>query len=65
MLDPISNQLFSHDAIKYIYQNPDVVVSHGPVPSKPFEVKAPEKTDKSKKDLGKNKQQNKNQSKKY
>lgn len=58
-MDPLSNQLFSHDAVKYIYQKPDVVVNHDYMPTKPFEIKAPEKSKRTKKDLGKNKQQDK------
>ncbi len=58
-MDPVSNQPFSHDYAKYVYQTPDVwVINHGLPPSKPFEVKAPEKSKKTKKDMEKEKKQN-------
>ena len=54
-MDPISNQVFSHDSVKYVYQDPDVrMINQGLPPSKPFDPKAVKKT---KKDLKKNKEQ--------
>ncbi len=48
-MDPISNQVFSHDSVKYVFQDPDVrIVNQGPPPSKPFEIKAAEKSKKTK-----------------
>jgi hypothetical protein len=59
-MDPINNQLYSHDAIKYIYQNPDAMqIDPVSLPNKPFELKAPDKTQKSKKDFSKDKEQEK------
>lgn len=56
-MDPISNQMFSHDYPKFVYQNPDVlIVPPGPTAFKPFEIKGPEKSKKTKKDLDKKKQ---------
>ena len=49
-MDPISNQSFSHDYVKFVFQTPDArVVYRATPPPKPFEVKAPEKSEKSKK----------------
>ncbi|MBA2369408.1 MAG: hypothetical protein H0V82_10360 [Candidatus Protochlamydia sp.] len=65
MADPISNQVFSHDYVKYIYQEPDVRITHHTVmPAKPFELNPPEKSKKNKKDLGKNKEQDSSERKK-
>ncbi len=59
-MNPISNQLFSHDSIKYIYQYLDAIpMSPNYLPKKPFKLEAPEKAKKSKKDVGKEKEQNK------
>lgn len=61
-MNPISNEMFSHDAVKYVYQDPNVrVVNYGihPHPVKPFEVKAPEKSKKTKKNFDKRKGQEK------
>lgn len=59
-MDPLNNQLFSHDAIKYMYQTPDAMqINPSSIPSKPFELNAPEKAKKTKKDLGKDKEQEK------
>jgi hypothetical protein len=52
--------VFSHDAVKYVYQDPNVqVVNYNAVPTKIFKVDAPEKSKKSKKDLEKNKKEEK------
>jgi len=50
-------QPFSHDAAKYVNQNPDVrIVNRELHPVKPFQLnKSPDKSEKAKKDLGKNK----------
>lgn len=53
-MDPISNQQFSHDYTKFVYQDPDVKIIHKEPPRKPFEVKPTEKSKKSKKDNQKN-----------
>lgn len=56
-MNPISNQSFSHDYIKFVYQNPDVrVIHYGLYPAKPFKVDAPEGSEKTKKDLKKKQQ---------
>lgn len=57
-MDPISNQVFSHDYVKYVYQDPDGrIVNQGhPPPAKPFDLKGPEKSKKTKKDTDKEKQ---------
>ena len=50
-MNPISDDLFSWDYVKYVYQDPNVrIIDHGPPPAKPFELKAPEKSKKSKKE---------------
>lgn len=55
-MNPISNQGFSHDAVKYVYQDPDVRrVNQGPPPSKPFNIKVTEKSKKTKKEADKKK----------
>lgn len=65
MPDPISNQVFSHDYMKYVYQDPDVRIIHSTAPpAKPFELNPPEKSKKSKKDLDKNKQRESGEKKK-
>jgi len=57
-MNPISNQPFSHDAIKYVYQDPDVrMVNQGPPPAKPFKIKTPEKSKKSRNDGKKKKKE--------
>lgn len=60
-MDPISNQQFSYDAEKYVYQKDIVLPRDHPVelPSKPFKIESPDKTKKSKKDLEKEKQKKK------
>lgn len=55
-MDPISNQVFSHDYIKFVYQDPDARFVKPP-PTKPFEIKGPEKSKKTKKDMDKKKEQ--------
>ena len=61
-MNPISNQLFSHDAVKYVFQDPDVrIVNHGPLPIKPFVLEPTEKSKKTKKDVNKEKQQGQEQ----
>lgn len=55
-MDPISK--FTHDSEQYIYQTPNVrIVHHGPPPTKPFEIEAPDTSKKTKKDLEKRKQE--------
>lgn len=50
--DP-TNQVFSHDAVKYVYQESDIrMVNPSQLHVKPFRVKSPEKT----KDANKKKQ---------
>lgn len=54
-MNPISNQQYSRDSEKYIYQdspNP-LVVNQGP--AKPFKVSSPHKSEKAKKDVKKGK----------
>lgn len=57
----ISNQEFSHDSVKYVYQdNPNAqVVNQGQPPTKPFKVTSPDRSAKTKKDLKKEKKQDK------
>lgn len=53
-MNPIYDDLFSFDYVKYVYQEPNVrVINHGPPPTKPFELKSPDKSKKSKKDMKK------------
>lgn len=53
-MDPISNQKFSFDFQKFVLQDPNVrVVRHHLAPPKPFDIKAPDKSSKSKKDMKK------------
>ena len=62
-MNPLSNpnQVFSHDAEKYIYQEPDMrMVNPALFTAKPFKVKPPEKSKKAKKDVNKNKSQGEN-----
>jgi hypothetical protein len=55
-MDPISNQVFSHDAVKFVYQDPDVrFINYNIQVRKPFKVEAPENSKKTKKDVGKGK----------
>lgn len=55
MTDPISNQQFIHDFQKFVWQEPNAwVVNYKSVP-KPFNLDAPEKPEKPKKDLDKEK----------
>jgi hypothetical protein len=57
-MDPLSK--FSHDAAQYIYQTPNVwIIEHGAPPNKPFSINAPEKSKKTKKDLEKRKEKEK------
>lgn len=56
-MDPISGQVFSHDYPKFVFQDPDVRVNPAAHPPKPFDLNAPKKASKSKKDLGKQKKQ--------
>jgi len=57
-MDPLSK--FSHDAAQYIFQTPNVrIIEHGPPPKKPFEVKSPDKSKKTKKDVDKRKEKEK------
>ncbi len=53
MVDPVSNQQFSHDFQKFVWQEPDSwVVNYKAVP-KPFNLEGPVKSDKTKKDQDK------------
>lgn len=61
-MDPISQQMFSHDAPKFVYQDPDVRFVNPP-PVKPFELKGPEKSKKTKKDIDKKKKDSKEEPK--
>lgn len=55
---PNPNQVFSHDAVKYVYQEPDMRMVNPPLFTvKPFNVKTPEKSKKTKKDVNKKKQE--------
>ncbi len=54
-MEPISK--FSHDEALYIYQPQNIQnVSHGPPPQKPFEIKTPDKSNKTQKDKDSRKQ---------
>ena len=58
----ISNQAFSYDAEKYVYQknNPFLPgINHGELSAKPFKVTSPDRTKKNKKDVKKEKEQGK------
>lgn len=66
-MDPISNQIFSHDFQKFVLQDPNVRNIYNQVqPPPPFELKmqAAEKSKKAKKDLEKQKKQSKADEKK-
>lgn len=52
-MNPISNQQFSHDAIKFVYQKPDPEIICPAVPIKPFKLKSSKKSKKTKKDFNK------------
>lgn len=57
-MNPISNQQFSDDFHKFILQDSVTrVVNMNYVPKKPFSLDPPKKSDKSKKDLKKQNQQ--------
>lgn len=62
MGNPIDKFIF--DSYKYIYQDPNVRISHNPLAAsqKPFNINAPEGINKANKDLkkGKNKKKDKN-----
>lgn len=59
-MDPIANQAFSHDSVKFVYQNADErVINQGIPPTKPFKLDPPEKSKRSKGEMGKNKQKEK------
>ncbi|MBA3815871.1 MAG: hypothetical protein H0X29_05005 [Parachlamydiaceae bacterium] len=58
-MNPISNsnQIFSHDAVKFVYQPDDTgqrIYQRQPL-NKPFKVKGPEKSKKTEKDMKKEK----------
>lgn len=56
-MDPISNQIFSHDFQKFVLQNPDVrMVQHPYEAIKPFRPKPIKKPGRTKKDLDKQRQ---------
>ncbi|MEI8365528.1 MAG: hypothetical protein WCF65_03830 [Parachlamydiaceae bacterium] len=58
MTNPISNQQFSYDSVKYVYQdNLDTRGAPPLPPTKPFKISAPNKSEKSKKDIEKKKKQ--------
>ena len=60
MADPISNQMFSHDSVKYVFQDPDVrMISQAPPPPKPFNIKSMDKSKKTKNDKKKKQDQGK------
>ncbi len=56
-MDPISNQQFSYDFQKFVLQDPNVRVVHMQGIPKPFSLVPPEKSEKSKKDIKKQKQE--------
>jgi hypothetical protein len=54
-MDPVSSKFF-HDSEQYIYQTPNVrIINNGQPPQKPFDIKSPDKSKKSKKDAEKGK----------
>ena len=60
-MDPIGNQMFSHDFKKFVLQEPNIRVIHlhpGKTP-KPFNLNPPSKTKKPKKDSKKNQDEKK------
>lgn len=56
-MNPISNQQFSHDAVKYVYQENSYTQGVQGTPSKVFKVTSPDKATKAKKDVKKGKKQ--------
>lgn len=58
-MDPISNQMFSHDFDRFVLQNPHIHVINNQVEVKPFHINAPDKSEKSKKDQKKDKEKKK------
>jgi hypothetical protein len=58
-MEPLSNQQFSHDAVKFVYQQSDVPVVPSQLPKKEFKINTPDKSKKTKKDQDKNKEQDK------
>ena len=53
-MDPIPNQAFDYGYIKYVYQQGDPQSIHRNLPpDKPFKIKSPKKSEKTKKDLKK------------
>lgn len=59
-MDPISNEMFSHDFQKFVLQDPNVrIINTNVDPPKPFDIKPPEKSSRSKKDVAKQKNQEK------
>jgi hypothetical protein len=56
-MDPISNQVFSHDYQKFVLQEPDVRMVQRPHEDvKPFSTKPVNKASRTKKDLNKQRQ---------
>lgn len=61
-MDPLSSKFF-HDAEQYIYQTPNVrIINHGKPPEQPFELKSPDKSKKTKKDVDKRKSEDEEKS---
>lgn len=58
-MDPIANQQFSHDFQKFVLQDPNVRIIEQKVPPKPFDVDTLGKVKKNKKDLEKEKKNEK------
>lgn len=57
-MEPISNQQFSHDFKKFVWQEPNAwVINYHVIPKKPFSIDPPKKSEESKKDLDKEKDQ--------
>lgn len=65
-MNPISNnQMFSDDFQRFVLQNPNVQFVNRPlVPPPPFRINKSEKTEKSKKDIGKQKENEKKEKEK-
>jgi hypothetical protein len=54
-MDPISNPIFGHDFERFVLQNPHLTIIHQTTEIKPFDINASKKSEKSKKDLKKQK----------
>lgn len=55
-MNPISNQMFSDDYQRFVLQTPHCHIVHKMDPP-PFKIKSAEKSQKSKKDIGKQKKE--------